>query len=427
VSANSPSPSHGRADEALSGAVVSTDPKFHDALLGMMNGAKERLHFDVQIGDPFTQIDDSHLETLRKVGPDVIFVDLESDPQVGLKFAQFLVESNLARAVVGAGPTDSPELILQAMQAGMIEYLPKPLDRDKVHSSMQRVLKRAGRAAGLAAHAADQVAEGKTYCVFSAKGGSGSTTFAVNMAVELHRLSRKKTLLVDLDLELGETALLLGMQPKFSIVDLIKNFHRVDAGLLASYIERNESGVDLLSAPLQPVDFESVDGEMVGQILTFLKEHYDHIVIDAPKTLNAITLSAFEQSDDIFIVTTPDLPSIRNVSRCLPLLREVGGAARGDEWIKVVVNRFSPRQLIPLSDMEKTLGVKLFGTLRNDYQSTMEAINEGRPVVLDRNSIYGQDVRQLASRVSGVAVNSGKEGGFLGGLLSRARPGRSSR
>jgi pilus assembly protein CpaE len=191
---------------------------------------------------------------------------------------------------------------------------------------MRRVRKRTGRSAGRRGGRGRRSVGGRTYCVFSGKGGSGSTTFAVNLAVEVHRLTRKKTLLIDLDLELGETALLLGMEPKFSIVDLIRNFHRVDAGLLASYIERSKSGVELLSAPLQPVDFESVDGERVTQILQFLKGHYDYIVIDAPKTLNTVTLSAFEASDELFLVTTPDLPSIRNVSRCLPLLGNVGAS-----------------------------------------------------------------------------------------------------
>ncbi|MEX2532296.1 MAG: AAA family ATPase [Gemmatimonadota bacterium] len=420
-SATSPSTNH-KAKEAVVGAVVSTDPGFHKSLASMLNEAGGGIRFDALIGEPFHQIADPHIETLRKLAPDVIFVDLESDPQVGLKFAQYLVESELARAVVGAGPTDSPELILSAMQAGMVEYLPKPLEEDKVRSAMQRVRRRAGVRSG-GGTKEEEATSGQTLCVFSAKGGSGATTFAVNLAVEVHRLSRKKTLLVDLDLELGETALLLGMQPKFSVVDLIRNFHRVDAGLLASYIEHDSSGVDLLSAPLQPVDFDSVDGAEVGQVLRFLKGHYDYIVIDAPKTLNTITLNAFETSDDIFILTTPDLPSIRNVSRCLPLLGEVGGADRDKGWVKVVVNRFSPRQIIPISEMEKTLGLEVFATLRNDYQSTMEAINEGRPVVFDRNSIYGHDVRKLASQITGISVSSAKDKGFLGGLFSKSRSG----
>ncbi len=403
-------------------AVVSTDTDFHQALGRYLGEGSRRFRFEEQIGEPFTQIADPQLDRLKSLSPDVIFVDLESDPQVGLKFAQYLVESDMARAVVGAGPTDSSELLLSAMQAGVVEYLPKPLEEDKVRSAMERVWRKVGKRSGGGTDTEEEPDRGgKTLCVFSAKGGSGATTFAVNLAVEIHRLTRKKTLLIDLDLELGETALLLGMDPKFSIVDLIRNFHRVDAGLLASYIERDDSGVELLSAPVQPVDFESVEGERVAQILGFLKAHYDYIVIDAPKTLNTVTLSAFEAADEIFVLTTPDLPSIRNVSRCLPLLRGVGEASEAGERVKLVINRFSPRQLIPLSDVEETLGVDVFATLRNDYQSNMDAINEGRPVVFDRNSIYAQDVRKLASKITGVQASASKQGGFLSGILSRSK------
>jgi pilus assembly protein CpaE len=411
-------------EDSVVAAIVSTDPDFHRDLQESLSLDGDGYKFDVNIGEPFTQIADPQLDELRGADPDVVFVDLESDPQVGLKFAEYLVESGVARAVVGAGPTDSPDLLLSAMQAGVTEFLPKPLNASQVQEAMRRVRKRTGRS-GEGVAAEDDAPRGTTYCVFSGKGGSGSTTFAVNLAVEVHRLTRKKTLLIDLDLELGETALLLGMEPKFSIVDLIRNFHRVDAGLLASYIERSKSGVELLSAPLQPVDFESVDGERVTQILQFLKGHYDYIVIDAPKTLNTVTLSAFEASDELFLVTTPDLPSIRNVSRCLPLLGNVPSKP-GHDWVRLVVNRFSPRQLIPLADIEKTLDMKVFSTLRNDYQSTMEAINEGRPAVLDKNSVYARDVRKLASEVTGVAVAADKGGGLLGGLFSRGKSSNRS-
>ena len=233
----------------------------------------------LEVDEPFTAITDSQLKSLQELESDVVFVDLESDPQVGLKFAQFLIDSNLARAVVGAGSTESPELPLQAMQAGILEFLPKTLDADKVRGLVGRLRKRTGKP-----ETEKQSREvGKLLTVFSPKGGSGATAFAVNLAVSIHQLSRKKTLIVDLDLELGETALLLGMEPRFSSVDLVRNYHRVDEGLLASYIERDKSGVELLSAPYQPADFQTVDGERIGSILQFLKQQYDYIVIDAPE------------------------------------------------------------------------------------------------------------------------------------------------
>ena len=162
-------------------------------------------------------------------------MDLESDPQVVLKLAQFLVDSNLARAVVGAGSTEQPELLLQAMQAGILEFLPKSLESGEVRGLVERLRRRTGKVSTTKGNRE----LGKLLSVFSPKGGSGATAFAVNLAVSIHQISRKRTLIIDLDLELGEMALLLGMEPRFSSVDLVRNYHRVDEGLLASYIEKD--------------------------------------------------------------------------------------------------------------------------------------------------------------------------------------------
>ena len=265
----------------MKGAIISTDPEFRRRLVEAF-ASDAGLEFGLEVDEPFTAITDSQLKKLRDLESDVVFVDLESDPQVGLKFAQFLVDSSLAQAVVGAGSTQQPELLLQAMQAGILEFLPKSLESEKVRGLVERLRKRTGKVSTTK----ESRELGKLLSVFSPKGGSGATAFAVNLAVSIHQVSRKRTLIVDLDLELGETALLLGMEPRFSSVDLVRNYHRVDEGLLASYIEKDSSGVELLSAPYQPADFQTVDGDRIGSILRFLKEHFDYVIVDALKTLN---------------------------------------------------------------------------------------------------------------------------------------------
>ncbi len=399
----------------LVGAVISTDAEFRRRLVEIFHPDQD-LRIGVEVSEPFTAITDSHLGALRRLDADVVFVDLESDPQVGLKFAQFLNDSALARTVVGSGHADSSELLLQAMQAGIQEFLPKPLDPERAAGLVQRLRRKAGKAV-----VQEKGSElGTLYTVFSPKGGTGATTFAVNLAVAIHQLSRKRTLIVDLDLELGETALLLGMEPRFSSVDLVRNYHRVDEGLLASYIERDESGVELLSAPYHPADFHSVDGDRIGRILGFLKEHYDYIIADAPKTLNPVTMNAFEASEQILLLCTADLQSLRNMTRSLPLLKGLAGN-RPEGWIQPIVNRYNPALPISVGEVERTLGMKVFWTLQNDYRAIMDSINEGRPAVLRGKSAYAENVRGLAARLTGVEVASGGRSGLLGGILSGLR------
>ena len=136
---------------------------------------------------------------------------------------------------------------------------------------------------------------GKLFAIFSPKGGSGSTTVATNLAIHLHRLTGKRTLLVDLDLELGEIALQLGVEPRFSFIDMVRNFHRMDAELLASYIENHESGVHLLSAPYHPDRSEVVTGDQISRILQFLKRNYDYVIVDTSKLFSPATLATFSQ------------------------------------------------------------------------------------------------------------------------------------
>lgn len=402
----------GTGGPGLTAAVISTDAGFPRALRERLDQTAYSLSIELTISDPYTEIDDAQLERLRDARPDVTFLDIEEEPHVGLKFAQFLVDSGFSGALIALGSTDSPELILTAMQAGVTEYVGKPIDPEQLDAAIERVLRKSGRKAERRS-----TEPGRLMMIFSAKGGTGSTTLAANLATEMHRLTRKRTLLVDLDLELGESALVMGVEPRFSVVDLMRNFHRVDSRLLASYIERHETGVEILSAPYKPADYEAVSTERVTKVLEFLKAHYDYVVVDAPKTFTPATMGAFEVADELYLVTTADIPSIRNLTRCVQLIRTFG-RRRSDDWMRLVVNRYEPNQIVSTSEIEKTLGIDVFCTLRNDYRAVMNSINAGRPAVTDPKSAFARDIRQLASRLTDTRIETSR-GGLLGNLFGR--------
>jgi pilus assembly protein CpaE len=396
----------------IKSAVISTDVELRALLRQVIEEEAEDsgLRIGLEIPVPFTEIDDARLEQLRQLDPDLIFLDLDDDPVMGLKFAQFLGEGAPGRRIIGVGPTLAPEQLLQAMQAGISEYLQKPLSVEDVQEAIDRLSRKFGR----------KVEErrrepAKLLAFFSPKGGTGSTCVATNFAVALHMATRKKVLLVDLDLELGETALLLGVEPRFSFVDLVRNFHRVDAGLLASYIERHDSGVELLSAPFHPAKAETVTGDQIRQILHFLKQHYDYIIVDTSKSFSPPTLATFEQADQVYLITNVDLPSLRNITRCLPLLERMG-APKGDGWLRLVVNRYQSSDPISLKEIERTLGLSVFWTLGNDFETVMNSINAGKPVVMTDKSTFGRDLKSLVTSVTGVAPVQANGDGLLGGI-----------
>ncbi len=396
----------------IKSAVISTDADLRDLLKRVIEGEAEAsgLRIGLEIPVPFTEIDDARLEQLRQLDPELVFLDLDDDPVMGLKFAQFLGEGAPGRRIIGVGPVLEPAQLLQAMQAGVSEYLQKPLSEADVHEAIDRLSRKFGR------KVEDRRSEpAKLLAFFSPKGGTGSTCVATNIAVALHLATRKKVLLVDLDLELGETALLLGVEPRFSFVDLVRNFHRVDAGLLASYIERHESGVELLSAPFHPAKAETVTGDQIRQILHFMKQHYDYIIVDTSKSFSPPTLATFEQADQVYLITNVDLPSLRNITRCLPLLERMG-AVKGEEWLRLVVNRYQSSDPITLKEIEKTLGLGVFWTLGNDFESVMNSINSGKPVVLADKSAFARDLKSLVTTITGAAPVQGNGEGLMGGI-----------
>ena len=386
-------------------ALISTDPAFRSLLRQALIDSGRPITIGCEITEPLTQIDPGSVSELKRVNPELVFLDLEQDPSLGIQFAQFLAESNPRVQFISVGPVLQPELLMQAMRAGVTEYLPKPVSLEELSSALDRL----ARKLGISMDGAVRV-PGKLFVTFSVKGGSGTTTVATNLAIRLQQLTGKKTLLVDLNLELGEIALFLGMQPRYTFIDLIRNLHRVDADLLASYLEQHDSGVYLLAGPQDPGMAEGLSPAGIHQVLGFLRQHHDYVVVDTSKSFGHVTMAALEQADEVLLVTHADLPSLRNIKRTLPVLERLTG--RSSDKVRLVLNRYQPDDLIPLKDVQSTLGIEVYATLANDYEAVIRSINSGKPVALDRKSKFNSDLGALGERVAGVgaAAKNGRKG-----------------
>jgi pilus assembly protein CpaE len=404
---------------ALKSAVLSTDSAFRATLRDAFARAGLPASVALEITTGFGQLGDEQLSSLRQVQPDLIVLDLESDPGLGLKFAQFMADQNPALRFVAVGPVLEPDMLMAAMRANVADYLPKPVAEEQLRNAIERAAQRLGKGAGDRSKS-----PGVIYPFFGVKGGVGSTIIAANFAIMLHRLTGKKTLLLDLDLELGESALVLGVQPRFNLVDFVENFRRMDAGLLASYIEQHDSGVHLLSAAFQPQKAEAITPDQVRRILQFLRQHYEYIVIDTPKSFGPHALAALELGELVFLVATADLPSLRNIQRGIPLLKRV--LPHGEEQLRLIVNRHSDNDAISIGDVERTLGLDVFATIGNDYEAVMTSVNSGKPIALEGNTVFTRDLRALGTKLAGLTTDAPKSGltGRLGRLLGKkgARP-----
>ncbi|MEJ2187750.1 MAG: hypothetical protein P8Z36_17815 [Gemmatimonadota bacterium] len=221
---------------------------------------------------------------------------------------------------------------------------------------------------------------GNLLAFFSPKGGAGSTTVITNVGIELHRLTGKKTLLVDLDLELGEIASHMGVQPRF----------------------------------------QEVTGEQIARILGLLRSQYDYVLVDTSISLAPPALAALQTADPNFQNTNLDLPSLRNLKRCLPILDD---ATAGDaERLRLVVNRANANGLVSLDDIEETLGIEVYWTLSNDFQTVITSISAGRPLVLQGGSRYADELKALANDIASGAQGATRvKPSVMNRLLSRFR------
>jgi pilus assembly protein CpaE len=392
--------------------LFTTDPVFRETVREALRAPERGVTLALEIAVPFTLCGNEQLQALRQADPQLVILDLHEDPELGLRLAQFLAEQNPGRRFIAAGPELSPELLMMAMRAGVTEYLQRPVTIEALTGAVERAALKLGWAP------AGSRPPGQMLAFFSPKGGSGATTVAANLAVVVHQLTGKRTLLLDLDMELGEVALVMGVRPRFNFVDMVQNFHRMDAGLLASFIQRHDSGVELLSAPYHPDRAEMVTSDQMRRILLFLKQHYDYVIVDTSKAFSQATLATFEQADLVFLVATADLPSLRNIQRALPMMRRT--LIRGEDQLRLVLNRFDVDDTITVADIEKTLGLKVFWKLSNDYEAVISSLNSGKPIVLNGTSKYSKDLKALGAALVGLNPKAAATRGGITGALTGA-------
>ncbi|MGK7312248.1 MAG: AAA family ATPase [Candidatus Longimicrobiales bacterium M2_2A_002] len=408
----------GQPDE-LRGVLIAADDELREIVFDSIRAAELPIDIGLDVIPPNRPLDSEHLDRIRSYEPHVVILHMASDPERGIRTAGAIASGVPGAALVGLGPELDASRLLEAMRAGLSEYVPAPLGPGDVREALERTLRKHGRAATVGTRS-----NGKLLAFFSPKGGVGSTTVMTNVGVELHRLTGKRTLLVDLDLELGEIASHLGVRPRFHFVDLVRNIHRMDADLLASYIESHKSGVHVLSAPFEPEIGEDVTGEQIAQILGLLRSHYDYVLVDTSKSLAPPALAALRTADPIILITNMDVPSLRNLKRCLPILDDAtaGDASR----LRLVVNRYNPKSLVSVDDIEETLGIEVYKTLTNDFETVITSISAGQPLVLQGGSRYAEQCRELARDIAGGTGTATQENAsVVNRVLSWFRSGQS--
>jgi pilus assembly protein CpaE len=321
------------------------------------------------------------LEGQRPAGeqgqPDLVLVDVRGDAASGMAAIERLRASHPQVAIFAIAYAADPELILQAMRAGANEFFMWPVPEEPFHAALRRTAARRETTQGSAK------TPSMTLVFFGAKGGAGTTTVGVNCAVELARLTKKSTLIVDLKPCFGEVALFLGVRPRFTITDALDNLHRLDRDFLRELVAKHKSGLEILAGSEQHDRPGAGDAGAVEELFRVLGRTHDFVVVDAGNQINSCTIASLYAADTIFVVANPDVPSVRNAQRLVDRVRQLGV---GGERVRVLLNRASEQGVIEPKQIETALGYAVHHSFPSDYKTVSTALNSGVPLALTEHS-----------------------------------------
>lgn len=332
------------------------------------------------------------LDELNRLRPQAALVLLNGELNHSFQLVERIHQELPDTAVVCSSEDNSPEVILQSFRSGATEFLRQPLVESEIAAVFTKIEQSAIRP--------EESHLGKVVAVYASKGGCGTTFVTANLAASLARLSRKRACVIDLNLQAGDQPLYLGLEPIYSIHDVVRNYDRLDDQLMASYLTQRSKYLGLLAAPTEIGKDEDVRVEHVTRAIALLRAQTEYVVIDPPRMLNEITISALDAADDLILLLTLDIPAIRSARRTLDIFTRLG---YDRSRIKVVVNRYTKTPEFDLKQVEKVLETPVFATIANDYQAAIASINVGEPLVLSKNqSRVIHDFSVLASKLTGI-------------------------
>jgi pilus assembly protein CpaE len=346
------------------------------------------------------------LDELSRLRPQAALVLLNGEQAQSFQLIERIKQELPETSVICSSENAGSDVILQSFRAGAMEFLRQPFADTELSAVFAKIEQQV-------AQQTSEEHQGRVIAVFSSKGGCGTTFVAANLAASIMRQSRSQTCVVDLNLQAGDQPLYLGVQPNYSFSDVVRNFERLDDQLLTSYLTYRSKALSLLAAPTEIGRDQDVKSEHVMRTLGLLRSQTDFIVLDVPRVLNDLTIQALDTADEKVLLLTQDVPSIRSAKRALDIFSRLG---YDRSRVKVVVNRFERKPEFDLSQIEKVLESKVYGTLSNDYPAAIASINVGEPLVVSKSSsrLVG-DFNQLVSRLLGLRTFTADDPGSKSG------------
>jgi pilus assembly protein CpaE len=322
----------------------------------------------------------------------VALIDFDRDPEMALETTERLHQIFLKKiSIVGVSAQLDAGLLLRAVRNGCTEFLTKPIRPEELIASLERFH------AVMAVDPRAQSGIGRVVAFFGAKGGVGTTMLAVHLATHLVCQHGKKTLLIDHKPQLGHVALYLGLRDtQYHFDELLRNADRLDSELLNGFVVRHRSGLDVIASPEMAGGPHEPTGPQFEQVMDFLRREYDYVLIDSSVSLQDSKTSIVDQSDEIYIVSTPDVAALRDLAR---MVENLSLSESATSKLRVVVNRSTATDSVTSDQIEKAVRFPISISVPNNYFELQRAINDGEPIPPQRRSEFNQAISRWASRI----------------------------
>ena len=306
---------------------------------------------------------------------DAVLVDIDSDPEYALDVVETIAQIGSAIVMVFSEKAD-PAMLMRCMRAGAREFLTLPFEHRTIADAL------VWASARHPATAAPPKTDGKLQVFLGAKGGSGVTTLACNFAVSLAKESGKKTLLIDLNLPLGDAAINFGIDPAFTTLDALQNLNRLDPVFLSTMLTQCDAGLHVLAAP-DRFNPAQAPHNGVDRLLEVALQAFDYVVVDAGRRLNLWRTDFLDKSATCYLVTQVGIAELRNANRLIAQISDHGGLN-----LEVVINRYefdSPER--EDEQVTKALTMPARWKIPNNYAAVLRMQNTARPLALEDSSI----------------------------------------
>jgi pilus assembly protein CpaE len=333
---------------------------------------------------------------VERLHPDVVLIDISRLAVPLEELVRNVKSVSSASMVIVLHTSAEPEKILAALRAGANEYIFPPLAANLRAALERKSAERSQVRGGVRG-------KGKTIAFLSAKGGCGATTIACHVAVELGRHSAQHVLLADLDLSAGMISFLMRSQSTYTVLDAVKNLHRLDLNYWKALCSNGYPGLEVISAPPVCSAAAAPEPEQLRHVLGFVRSNYEWTVIDLGRSLSPLAMIAFEEIDEVYLVSTMDMPALHAATQ---VARALVSSNYGRNRIRLILNRTPARPDATPDELEKVLGHPIYAMLPDDYAALCDSYCEGHMLI--PGSTLGRHLARLAHKIAGTPEEKSK-------------------